>query len=229
MRAHEAVRAVLGLRSVLGDPGVDMTSKPLRVGRYLRVSRNEQREDLQADETEQLVQRRGWQLVQTYTDHGVSGSRDRRPGLDQMLADARRGKIDVLVVWRSDRLFRSLRHMVNTLAELDAVGVAFVSVTEVFDTTTPQGRLLLHLVAAFSEFERQTIVERVRAGLAAARRRGVRLGRPGVHLDVAKAAELRANGSSYREIAAQLGVGASRIHAALRGAVQNPPRNVPAK
>ncbi len=195
----------------------------LRVGRYLRVSRAEQREDLQTDETEQLITRRGWQLAQTYTDHGVSGTRERRPQLDRLLADARRGKFDVVLVWRSDRLFRSLRHMVNTLAELDALNVAFVSVTEVFDTTTPQGRLLLHLVSAFSEFERQTIVERVRAGIAAARRRGVRLGRPGADLDVGKAAELRASGLSYRAIGARLGVGAGRVHGALnadRGSVQ---------
>ena len=77
-----------------------------RCARYLRVSRTEQREDLQDDETADMIERRGWQLAHTYTDHGVSGTRERRPGLDQMLADARRGKFDVLVVWRSDRLFR---------------------------------------------------------------------------------------------------------------------------
>ncbi len=132
-----------------------------------------------------------------------------------MIADARRGKFDVVVVWRSDRLFRSLKNMVNTLAELDALNVAFVSCTEAFDTTTPQGKLLMHLVAAFAEFERTTIVERVRAGIAAARRRGVRLGRPGVDLDLAKAADMRASGLSYRTIASQLGVGVGRLHGAL--------------
>jgi DNA invertase Pin-like site-specific DNA recombinase len=139
----------------------------LRCVRYLRVSRADQREDLQDDETSDMIKRRGWQLTKTYTDHGVSGSRERRPQLDLMLEDAKRGRFDILIVWRSDRLFRSLKNMVNTLAELDALKIAFVSVTEVFDTTTPQGRLLLHLVSAFGQFERETIVERVRAGVAA--------------------------------------------------------------
>lgn len=88
------------------------------------------------------------------------------------MSEARRGKFDILLVWRSDRLFRSLRHMVNTLAELDALGVKFVSVTEPFDGTTPQGMLLIHLVSAFSEFERQVIIERTRAGVHTAKRRG---------------------------------------------------------
>jgi DNA invertase Pin-like site-specific DNA recombinase len=205
--------------------------KPLRCARYLRVSRVEQREDLQDDETAELITRRGWQLTKTYTDHGVSGTRERRPGLDELLSDAQRGRFDVVLVWRSDRLFRSVRHMVNTLAELDARGIGFVSSTEVFDTTTPQGKFLMHIVAAFAELERATIVERVRAGIAAARRRGVRLGRPGVALDVVKAAELRASGLSYREISRQLGVSTGRLHGALNSnhGVQNRPRGAPSK
>jgi len=122
--------------------------------------------------------------------------------------------------------------MVNTLAELEAINVGFVSCTEVFDTTTPQGTFLMHIIAAFAQLERATIVERVRSGLAAARRRGVRLGRPpGVQLDVVKAAELRASGLSYRQISAQLGVGLGRLHSALNAndGVQNPPRKRPAK
>ncbi len=196
------------------------TKGRLRVARYMRVSTADQKQDLQDDETAELIERRGWQLVSTYSDHGVSGSRDKRPGLDQMMADAKRGKFDVLLAWRSDRLFRSLKNMLNTLAELDALNIAFVSATEVFDTSTPQGRLLMHLVSAFSEFERQVIRSRVVAGLAAAKRRGVQLGRPGVHLNVAKASELRASGLSYRAISRQLGVPVSRIHGALAGAVQ---------
>jgi DNA invertase Pin-like site-specific DNA recombinase len=194
-----------------------------RVARYLRVSRSDQRENLQADETEQLIARREWTLVETYVDHGVSGSRERRPGLDKLMADARRRRFDVLVVWRSDRLFRSLRHMVNTLAELDAIGVDFVSASEVFDTTTPQGKLLLHLVAAFSEFERQTLIERTRAGMAAAKRRGVRLGRPQVQLDLTRAHQLRQAGLSYRQIAGQLGVGLGTVHAALQAVRESRP------
>jgi DNA invertase Pin-like site-specific DNA recombinase len=175
---------------------------------------------MQADETEVLIARREWKLVETYVDHGISGSRDRRPGLDKLLADARKRRFDVLVVWRSDRLFRSLRHMVNTLAELDAIGVHFVSATEAFDTTTPQGKLLLHLVSAFAEFERHTLIERTRAGMAAAKRRGAQIGRPRVELDLTRARQLRQAGASYRHIADQLGVGLGTVHAALSEAVR---------
>lgn len=189
--------------------------KQITVCRYLRVSRAEQREDLQDDETKAMIEKRGWSLGATYVDHGVSGSKDRRPGLDAMLADAKRGKWSAIVVWRSDRLFRSLRHMVNTLAELEALNIDFVSVTEVFDTTTPQGRLLLHLVSAFAEFERQTIIERVKAGMTAAKKRGKRIGRPGADLDLAKAHQMRSNGLSYRAIAEMLGVSVGRLHANL--------------
>lgn len=131
----------------------------------------------------------------------------------------------MLVVWRSDRLFRSLQHMVNCLAELEARRIHFVSATEIFDTTTPQGKLLFHLVSAFAEFERQVLISRTRAGIEAARRRGAVIGRPRVALDVAKAHQLRSGGASYRDIASQLGVSVGKLHGALRasgGRVQKP-------
>lgn len=165
-----------------------------------------------------MVLRRGWDLTGVYLDHGVSGSRDKRPQLDQLLADAKKGKFDILVVWRSDRLFRSLRHMVNTLADLDAMGVVFVSVTEPFDGTTPQGRLLVHLVSAFSEFEKQILIERTKAGLAAAVKRGARLGRPKVFVDRVKATELQAKGWPIRRIAKSMGVGIGTVQRALAAA-----------
>lgn len=100
---------------------------------------------LQDDETAELIANRGWKLTDTYTDHGVSGSRERRPELDRLLRDVRRRRIDVVLVWKADRLFRSLKAMVTTLDEWAALGVGFVSATEVFDSTTPQGKLLLHV------------------------------------------------------------------------------------
>ncbi len=105
--------------------------------------------------------------------------------------------------------------MVNTLAELSALGVEFASVTEPFDTTTPQGRLLVHMVAAFAEFERGVLIERTRAGLAAARRRGVRVGRPPTGVDTKEVRRLRATGKSVREVARLLGVGATTVHRIL--------------
>jgi DNA invertase Pin-like site-specific DNA recombinase len=192
-----------------------MSAPELRAARYVRVSRSDQRPALQSDETAELITRRGWTIADTFLDEGMSGSSSRRPGLDRMMASARRREFDILVVWRSDRLFRSLHHMVNALAELSALGVEFVSVTEPFDTTTPQGRLLIHMVAAFAEFERGVLIERTRAGLAAARRRGARIGRPPVEIDAERVARLRNEGASIRAIARELNVGASTVHRVL--------------
>lgn len=190
-------------------------SSELRAARYLRVSRSDQNINLQSDETQQMIERRGWILSASYHDQGISGSKDRRPQLDRMMQAARRREFDVLVVYRADRLFRSLKHLVTTIDELSALGVDFVSCTEPFDTCTPQGRLMLHLVSAFSEFERGVLIERTKAGLDAARRRGKRLGRPQVYVDVAKATRLRAQGMSYAAVAKSLGVSVGRLHKAL--------------
>lgn len=111
-------------------------------------------------------------------NRGVSGAKDRRPALDQLLADARRRRFDVLVCWRLDRLGRSLKHLITLLDELQALGVAFVSLAEGIDATTPAGKLQMHILGAIAEFERGRIQERVRAGLARARAQGKRLGRP---------------------------------------------------
>lgn len=194
---------------------VEKTAPRRRAARYLRVSRSDQRPGLQADETGDLIDRRGWHLADTFLDQGVSGAKGSRPELDRMMAAARRRSFDVLVVWRSDRLFRSLRHMVAALEELAALGIEYVSVTEPFDTTTPQGRLLIHLVSAFAEFERGILQERTRAGLAAAKRRGVRLGRPPAHIDMFKAKGMRAQGKSLRTVARHFGIGASTLHRLL--------------
>lgn len=190
-------------------------TKPLRVARYLRVSKHDQDPALQENETTDLIERRGWQLVGSYTDHGVSGSREKRPELDRMLVDARKKRFDAIVVYRADRLFRSLKHMVVTLDELSALGIEFVSASEVFDTTTPQGKLLLHLVAAFAEFERGVLIERTKAGVEAARKKGKRLGRPPAQVNVATARGMLAGGISLRRAAKQLGIGVATLSRAL--------------
>lgn len=190
----------------------------LRAARYLRVSRQDQDPRLQDDETKEFITRRGWKLTDTYTDQGVSGAKDRRPELDRLLGDARRKRFDVLLVWRSDRMFRSLKNMVNTLDDLTSLGIAFTSVTEPFDTTCPSGKLLMHIVSAMGEFERSILIERTRAGVAAARRRGVRVGRPPTRLDDDHLRELRAGGWSVRKIAESLGVGSSTVQRRLLAA-----------
>jgi DNA invertase Pin-like site-specific DNA recombinase len=187
----------------------------MRAVQYVRVSRSDQKPGMQADETAEMIRRRGWKLSDTYTDHGISGARDRRPELDRLLDDARHGRFDVLVVYKADRLFRSLRHMVNTLDELAALNVSFVSCTEPFDTATPSGRLLLNVISAMGSFERDLLIERTKSGIAAARRRGAKVGRPRAHVDVDLALELRAAGKSIREIGVALGVGAATVSRAL--------------
>lgn len=196
-------------------------SKPLRIARYLRVSKLDQDPQLQDDESAQFSAARGWVVVDTFVDHGVSGARERRAELDRMMRDARKRRFDAILVWRSDRLFRNLGHMVATIEELSALGVGFVSVREPFDTTTPTGKLMLHLVAAFAEFERAVLVERVKAGLAVARRKGKKIGRPRVRFDVDRARELRAQGVSLRKIARELKVGVATLCRALDAPMQS--------
>ena len=194
--------------------------------RYARVSRSDQNPQLQLDETAALIERRGWTLGDTYCDHGVSGTKDRRPELDRLFSDARRRRFDVLLVWRMDRLFRSIRHLVLTFEELSALGIDFISATEPIDTTTPQGRLLFHIVGSFAEFERGLLVERTKAGLAAARRRGRKLGRPRTFVPVEVARDLLTSGKSLRATARELGVGFGTLHRALlRGDPQTAPES----
>lgn len=149
----------------------------MRAAIYLRVSTVEQNCDNQRLELARYVEARGWTSVE-YVDHGVSGSKDRRPALDALLNDARRRRFDVLVCWRLDRLGRNLKHLVTLVEELQALGIPFVSLGEGIDCTTPAGRLQLHILAALAQFERERIRERVLAGLQRARAQGKQLGRP---------------------------------------------------
>jgi DNA invertase Pin-like site-specific DNA recombinase len=139
-------------------------------------------------------------------------AKDRRPSLDRLVADARRRRFDVLVVWRLDRLGRNLKHLVTLLEDMHAVGIAFVSLGEGIDCTTAAGRLQMHVLAALAEFERARIAERVRAGLARVRASGKRLGRPAARLPLADVA--RTGHLSVREAAAVLGVSRSVVHRA---------------
>src|SRR6266576_2759898 len=144
---------------------------------YARVSTVDQEPENQLQELRRYVTARGWMAAE-YVDRGVSGAKDRRPALDQLLADARRRRFDVLVCWRLDRLGRNLKHLITLLEELQALGVAFVSLNEGIDATTPAGKLQMHILGAIAEFERARIAERVKAGLQRARAQGKRLGRP---------------------------------------------------
>ncbi len=149
----------------------------MRAAIYARVSTVDQEPENQLQELRHYVAARGWTAAE-YVDRGVSGTKDRRPALDRLVAEARRRRFDAVVCWRLDRLGRNLKHLVTLLEELQALGVAFVSLGEGIDCTTPAGKLQLHILAALSEFERARIAERVKAGLARVRASGRRLGRP---------------------------------------------------
>lgn len=144
-----------------------------------------------------------------YVDNGVSGAKDRRPALDQLLIDARRRRFDVVVCWRLDRLGRNLKHLITLLDDFQVIGVAFVSLAEGIDATTPAGKLQMHILGAIAEFERGRIVERVRAGLARARADGVRLGRPRRRIDAERLAAVA--GLPVREAARRLGIPRSTL------------------
>lgn len=173
----------------------------MRAVLYLRVSTLDQHPESQMHDVLQLAQQRGWDVVGRYVDHGISGTRAKRPGLDQLMADARHGKFDVVVCWSCDRLARSVRHFLEVLDELNHVNVAFVSYREQIDTAGPLGRALMVIVGAIAELERSLIIERVRAGMRRAKLEGRRIGRMPIEVDVDSLRRDRARGMSLRDIA----------------------------
>lgn len=148
-----------------------------RLALYARVSTNDQRTQAQLDRLRKYAADRGPESVE-FVDHGVSGAKASRPALDAMLAAVRRREVGAVVVVKLDRLARSVRHLVTMAAELEAVGVDLVVLDQALDTGTPAGRLLFNVLGSIAEFERDLIKDRVRAGQEAAKRRGVRFGRP---------------------------------------------------
>ena len=189
-----------------------------KVGLYARVSTSaSQSPEMQLVELREYAFTRGWAVVEEYVDHGVSGAKVSRPALNRLMADAKRRRFDVVACWKLDRFGRSVAHVVVALAELEALGIAFVSLTDNLDLGTPSGRFMFQIIAAFAELERAMIQERVSAGLQNAKRRGKRLGRPPATVDKARIARLRATGASLRTIADQVGVSVATVHKVLRG------------
>jgi DNA invertase Pin-like site-specific DNA recombinase len=171
-----------------------------RAALYLRVSTVDQHPESQLRDLEAMAQQRGLEIVQRYTDR-ITGTRARRPGLDQMMADARRGQFDVVLVWASDRLARSVRHFLEVLDELNRLNVEFVSFRENIDTGGPLGRAVVVIIGAIAELERSLIIERVRAGMRRAKLDGTRLGRPPLHIDREALVRDRARGHSFSQLA----------------------------
>jgi DNA invertase Pin-like site-specific DNA recombinase len=189
-----------------------------RVALYARVSTlNNQDPEMQLAELREYAGRRGWQIIEEFTDQGVSGCKESRPALNRLMSDACRRRFDAVLVWKIDRFGRSLKHLVNALAELASFGVAFISLRDSLDLSTPSGRLMFQTIGAMAEFERSLIQERVRAGIRNARTKGKRLGRPRVIVDASRIASLRASGRSWSHIEAELGVSKGTAQRAFAG------------
>ena len=187
---------------------------------YARVSTLEQEPANQLIALRAFAEARGWAIIE-YVDAGQSGAKERRPALDELLADVRRRKVDVVACTKLDRLARSVHQLVAMGREFESLGVDLVVLDQQLDTSTPSGRLMFHVLGAIAEFERDLIRDRVIAGMARARSQGVKFGRPRRLVDVRKAAAGLAAGRSLRSVAGELGVPPSTLSAKLRG-VQKP-------
>jgi len=183
----------------------------MKCATYSRVSTFVQNVGMQVDELRAYCERRGFEIAEEYVDQGISGSRKSRPALNRLLADARRRRFDAVPVYRYDRFARSLRQLVNALGGFDALGIHFISLHEGVDTSTPNGRLVFGIFASIAEFERELIRSRVRSGIAAARARGKRIGRPRVLATDSQINALLGQGHSMATIGRKLGVSAATI------------------
>jgi DNA invertase Pin-like site-specific DNA recombinase len=185
----------------------------MRVALYARVSTsgNGQSPEMQLRELREYCERRGWQITGEYIDAGVSGAKDSRPELNRLMAEAHRRRFDAVVVWKFDRFARSVSHLLRALDTFNSLGIAFVSLSEQIDTTTPAGKMVFTVLGAVAELERSLISERVKAGLRNATAKGKHIGRPKVALDRSQIARLRAQGLSWLAIAEKLGVGEGTV------------------
>jgi DNA invertase Pin-like site-specific DNA recombinase len=181
-----------------------MSMDEKRAAIYVRVSTNEQETHMQEAELREYCDRRGWSCV-VYRDKGQSGAKNDRPALNVMLNDMRKRKFDVVVVWALDRLARSLKQLLGIAEECRSLGVDLVSLKQSVDTTGPAGRLTFQILGAVAEFERELLRERVKAGMAQARRTGKHVGRPALRkcqpIEVERIRELRSKGTSVRRLA----------------------------
>lgn len=189
-----------------------------RVAIYLRVSTVDQHTETQRLDLLAMSQQRGLTIVDEYVDHGISGTRTRRPGLDQMMNDARRGRFDIVLVWACDRLARSTKHFLETLDELNRLGVEFASFREQLDTGGALGRAVVVIISAVAELERNLIVERVRAGLRRAKLEGRRIGRAPLEINRAALLHDRAHGLSLKNLAKTYGISKASVCRVIKDA-----------
>ena len=196
-----------------------------RAALYLRVSTLDQHPETQLYDLRQMAAQRGYEVVQEHTDR-ISGVKARRPGLDEMMRDARRGRFDVVLVWSCDRIARSTRHFLEVLDELNRFGIEFVSFREQIDTGGPLGRAVVVIIGAIAELERSLIVERVRAGMRRARLEGRHIGRPSLELDREAICRDRQHGHSLGQIAREHCISRTTVHRVLHEHTPTSPEQV---
>jgi DNA invertase Pin-like site-specific DNA recombinase len=190
----------------------------MKIALYARVSTDGQNPEVQLAALRAHATQRGWEILEEFVDHGFSGAKERRPALDWLMKAAWTGRFQAVLVWRFDRFARSVKHLITALEQFRALHVNFISLQEQFDTSSPIGHAMFTIIGAMAQLERDIIRERVKAGLAQARAKGVRLGRPAVRIDCAEVALLQGQGCSLPEIARRLRCSRSTVKRRLREA-----------
>jgi DNA invertase Pin-like site-specific DNA recombinase len=212
-----AISLTWGVKSLYISQIYGYTRNPLmkRAALYMRVSTLDQHPETQLYDLRQMASQRGYQVVEEYTDR-ISGAKAKRPGLDSMMRDGRRGRFDVVLVWASDRIARSVKHFLEVLDELNRLNVEFVSFREQIDTGGPLGRAVVVIIGAIAELERNLIIERVRAGMRRAKLEGRHIGRKPLVLDRSAILRDRQRGHSLSQLAKSHLVSRATIHRVLK-------------
>jgi len=187
-----------------------------KVAVYVRVSTKDQSVDMQLNDLERYSRERGLNVFKVYEDSGISGTKETRPALSELMSDAKKKKFDMVLVWRFDRFARSTKHLVNSLHEFRHLGIDFISFQENIDTSSPLGEAIFTIISAMSTLERDIIAERVKGGLRKARDKGKRLGRPKSKIDISRLIEYRKQNMSIRRIAVEMSLSKGTIEKALK-------------
>jgi len=189
-----------------------------RVALYARVSTADQSTDSQLLDLRRYVRERGWDIFKEYVDEGISGSKDSRPALNELMNDAKKRRFSVVLVWRFDRFARSTKHLILALEEFKNLGIDFVSYQENIDTSSPLGSAIFTIISAVAQLERDIIAERVKAGLRRAKENGVTIGRPRLTVNRQEVLRLRAQGLSLRKIGETVGISKDSVANLLKTA-----------
>jgi len=190
----------------------------MKVALYTRVSTNDQSVQMQSSDLKGYCQQRRFEVYKEYADQGISGTKDKRPGLDELMDDARKKKFDAVLCWRFDRFARSTKHLITALEEFRHLGIDFISYQENIDTASPLGKAMFTIVSAIAELERNILLERVRAGLKRAKENGAILGRPRrLDLDVKELQKMRDKEKlSLRQIAKRVKACPATVYKSLK-------------